>query len=181
MGDSSKALGIIDERIIDGKGGIEKGTVIPLIKGLCASNAMPTAVIVANPGQLYWWPAGRKPITANASNELRLPSLLHFGRSYHPEINDIPGHRSPEEHLQSVMADVVARMIPGLKRLSVISQGSGCDATLKYFDANWQTWSSTLSTIVCCGPTMSASCFTSEPFKEFLGNVCIPLSVNRHY
>lgn len=172
MGDSSRALGVIDERIMEGKGGLAKGSVIPLIQGLCASTDLPTAVVLANPGQLYWWPAGRKPITVNASNELRLPSLLHYGRAYHPEVNNIPGHISPEEHMQTVMTDIIARMIPGLKRLSVISQGTGGEVTLKYFDANWDEWSSRLSTIICCGPTMPADCLTSEPFKDFIARVC---------
>ena len=172
--DSKARSGIIDMRSLLGCSGMTKGSVVALIHALNSQLAdSKPGIILANPGQLYWWPEGNQSISTGSSNNLNLPSLVHYGRKFHAHLNSIPGHETAEEHLKSVMRDVVTAQIQTGAKLSVIAAGDGCEVVQRFFEAeeNWAVWSEKLSAVIFCGPSGGSHCSSNAGWKAFISKV----------
>lgn len=174
LNDSKARLGVIDTSSLLGSSGITKGSTVALVQALNSQLANTTlGIVLANPGQLYWWPEGKQSITTRASNDLELPSLVHLGRKFHAHLNSILGHETPEEHLMSIMRDVVELRLQTGAKLSIIAAGDGCDVVQRFFTTqdNWKAWGESLNAVVFCGPTESSNCTTNGSWKDFISKV----------
>lgn len=178
VGEPTQDLGIIAGRVANGPGGIDKGTMISVVKALqtqvaSSTDSSPPGVILANPGQLYWWPEKRRALTLIESVAIPLPSLVHAGRRHVPSLNNIPENEDPAAHVKCLFQKFLKTAIENHVKFDIVAIGQSCEVMERFFDndENWKTWGSRLNAMLLLGSVYSTEDLTNTGFKEFLANV----------
>ncbi|KAL7972510.1 Arb2 domain-containing protein [Trichoderma sp. SZMC 28014] len=173
FGEPTHELGVLAGRVANGPGGIDEGSVIPVVralnlqKGSRSHDASP-GIILANTGQTCWWPEGRRAITVTANNAVPLPSLVHKGVQHVPGIHDIPGNTDAEEHVKHVFEEVIARRTHPKATVDIIATGESCEIVERFLDEEWNAWRGIISTLVLLGPVYDSEGLNHEGFKDFM-------------
>ncbi|KAI5467850.1 Arb2 domain-containing protein [Mariannaea sp. PMI_226] len=174
LGEPTQDLGILAGRVANGPGGLTKGSMVSVVDAIretaAASSSLSPGIILANMGQRFWWPKGKRALTISASADTPLPSLVHSGTKYVPALNDIPGSETALRHLGTVFNDVIGNLPNNDIKIDVIAIGESCDIIERFFDdeGNWSTWSSRLSAMVLLGTVFETSHLSNDAFKKFL-------------
>lgn len=177
FGESTQGLGVLAGRVTNGPGGLDKGTMVSVIKGLSEQastphDESPPGIVLANMGQRYWAPQEGRAISIMEAPSLSLPSLVHHGIAYDPELNDIPGHRSVDEHIKSIFQEIT-RQTKADAVLDVIAIGESCEFIETFFDNqdNWAAWGGRLSAMLHFGSVYSTERLENAAFKNLLAKV----------
>ncbi|UNI13760.1 hypothetical protein JDV02_000472 [Purpureocillium takamizusanense] len=175
FGDPSQDLGVVAGRIANGPGGIDQGSMVSVGQKLkeqasSTTDSSPPGIVIANPGQLYWWPEGSRSITITASDAVPLPSLVHYGRMHVTELNSIPGSESRFKHVRYVWDEVLRTMSDDYAKISIIAIGETCETVMEYLNdaKNWDRWADRVSSMVLLGHVYPSDDLTNESFKKFL-------------
>lgn len=178
FGEHLKSLGILAGRVANGPGGVAKGTMVSVVKELhrqvaSSQDDAPPGIVIANTGELYWWPEGRRSLTTLDSAATPLPSLVHYGRRYTELENNVPGNESPEKHVAYMFEHVLGPAVGKNTKLSLVGIGQSCDLLIRFFERmdNWNRWNSNLDTMLFLGTVYSAEDVANAPLKEFLAKV----------
>lgn len=142
-----------------------------------ATDLAPPAVVLANAGELWWWPEGGRGLTHVERHFIPMTSAVSLGRFHDPKVNEIPGHRSAAEHLRAVFDVVLGEGAQGLgvrkdAKLDIIALGDTADEVQEYLDDEevWKKVGGRLSSL-----TMLGSFYDQETkcdgFKKFLEEV----------
>ncbi|KAL7800114.1 hypothetical protein V8C37DRAFT_364158 [Trichoderma ceciliae] len=134
------------------------------------ADASPPGIVLANMGQTYWWPEGKRAITVTASSAVPLPSLVHKGRRHVATLNDIPGSQGPTEHVKYMFSEVLGSLADENALVDVIAVGESCEIVERFLDGKrtWDIWSKRLNSLVLLGPVYEAEGLTNEQFKMFM-------------
>ena len=183
LGESTQELGVIAHRVLGGTGGINKGSMVGLVREIKkqrSSATDPTApgIILANPGELFWWPEGRKSLTPTGRHALPMASAVHYGRYHEPSKNDIPENRSPAEHVRYILDKVVPAVVPAEAKIDIISVGIVAEHVEEYLnnDAVWAKLGDALNSLTVVGSFYNASKIECEGFRTFMQKVFPPRS-----
>lgn len=111
VGETAQDLGILAHRVVGGGGGIEQGSLVGMVRAVRAARggARPPAVLVANPGELFWWPAARRSLALPAVQGMPRPSAAHLAPRAVPGRTTVPGHETAEAHVARVFEALLAR------------------------------------------------------------------------
>lgn len=172
FGECAKELGLVASRIAGGPGGIEKGSMVGVVKAIQRRKSI--GIILANMGESYWSLEHKRAITVVDSRALSMPSLVHMGVQYHPQVNDIPGSESPLFHARTVLNTVVAKNANKNTQINIIAAGDSCEVIVSLMDEEktWAEW----------GPSLQGALFFCPAFyletkqaglKDFLAKVRI--------
>lgn len=180
VGQSVQALGVIAHRVVSGPGGITTGSMVSMVRALhaqrasAADDAGPPAVVLANAGQLWWWPEGGRGLCPLDKNAVPMRSAVHWGRFYDPQCNAVPGNATPYEHVRCVFEQVVARLAAPGSRIDVIGIGDGAEEVEAYLGGEgvWKVWSQRMSSLSLLGSYYSDAQVTCAGFRNFLREVC---------
>ncbi|OAQ99160.1 hypothetical protein LLEC1_01237 [Akanthomyces lecanii] len=170
FGECVKELGLIASRIAGGPGGIEKGSMVGLVKAIQRRES--TGIVLANMGESYWSPEHKRAITVVDSRALSMPSLVHKGVEYHPQVNDIPGSESPLCHARTVLNTVVVQNANENAKINIIAAGDSCEVINSLLDEEktWEKWGRYLQ-----GALFFSPAFYADPkqagLKDFLAKV----------
>jgi hypothetical protein len=184
FGQSVQDLGLLAGRVANGPGGIEKGSMVSVVRELRAQAATGShgqssspGVILANMGQLYWWPEGQRPLTITAKAAIPMSSLVHAGVRYSPLLNDIPQNEDPARHVEYMFSEVLPRMVAEDAVLDIIAVGDSCETVEKFLDdeSHWRVWGKRLCSMVLLETVCMEETLSNTAFKDFLAKVC-PLS-----
>ncbi|KAL6882928.1 Arb2 domain-containing protein [Trichoderma longibrachiatum] len=175
FGEPTQDLGIVAGRVANGPGGINEGSMVSIVRALASQrsspdDASPPGIVLANTGQTYWWPEGKRAITVSASAALPLPSLMHKGIREVPSLNGIPGNENPREHVKCVFDQVLGCMAGEQAVVDVVAIGETCEIVEKFLDGKeaWGVWGKRLGSLVLLGPVFEADGLTNGEFKDFL-------------
>ncbi len=181
---------MLAHRVIGGRGGIARGSVIGLVDALaqqqCSANdpASP-GVILANAGELWWWPEGGKGLTPIERHGVPMESAVHWGRYHDKRVNEVRGHRTVGQHVKSVFETVVlgCGLVGEEAKVDVIVVGDTADDLKKYLDDDkvWARVGPVLGCLVVVGGVYSSKEFKCEGFKKFMekvGSSGIPFSLS---
>lgn len=163
---------MVASRIAGGPGGIEKGSMVRVVKAIQRRES--AGIILANMSESYWSPEHKRAVTRVDSKALSMPSLVHMGIEYHPQVNDIPGSESPLCHARTVLNSVVAQNANKKAKISIVAVGDSCEIVTSLLDEEetWTEW----------GPSLQGALFFSPAFypdtkqaglKDFLAMVRI--------
>ncbi|KAJ4266496.1 hypothetical protein NW762_004483 [Fusarium torreyae] len=173
FGEPVQDLGFLAGRIANGPGGLVKGSMISVVQALAKQTASTDdseapCVVLANMGQRYWWPEGKRALTIEGAADIPLPSLVHTGRRYIKELNEIPGSETPLAHMATVFNKVLD--VNKSAKVDVVAIGQSCEETLKFFEdeANWAQWGHRLGGMLLMGTVFLADKLTNVEFKDFL-------------
>ncbi|KAK3371949.1 Arb2 domain-containing protein [Podospora didyma] len=175
LGQSVQDFGVLAHRVIGGRGGINKGSIISLVQGLKQQRASATdssapGILIANPGELYWWPEGQRSLSPSARHAIPMSSSVHLGRYYDPVKNGIPENATPAEHVQHIFDKVVPALVPAAARLDVIAVGDVAEEVEDYLndDAVWARLGSRMNSLVVLGGFYHSDRFKCDGFKTFM-------------
>lgn len=176
FGEYDKPVGLLAGRVANGKGGINKGSMVSVVRELrkqrsTENDASPPGIVIANPGQLFWWPEGKRALTAKASSGIPLPSLVHAGRRFVADLNEIKGHETVESHIDNIFEHVVAPKMVEKAVIDIVAIGDTCEKVEKYLDQSWDRWGSRLSSLLLLDTICEVDSLKSESFKDFLAKV----------
>ncbi|QYT04508.1 hypothetical protein H0G86_011412 [Trichoderma simmonsii] len=175
FGEPTQELGLVAGRVANGAGGINEGSMVSVVRALASQRSSPDdgsppGIVLANMGQTYFWPQGKRAITVLASSFLPLPSLLHKGVRHVPALNDIPGNEDPVKHVKYIFGEVLRSMANDKALLDVIALGDSCEIVEKFLDGQeaWDTWGKRLNSLTLLGPVFEAEGLTNAQFKDFM-------------
>lgn len=140
-------LGVFAHRIIGGKGGINQGSAINLVKYIqsqcfSTSNVDSPGIILANMGQLRWWRHGQKACTQTSWFALPQKSAVDPPYRFDPEKNSIPGNTTTYEHASTNFNSVVEKLAHPDAKLYIIGVSDGAVQVSTFLDKedNFSKW-----------------------------------------
>ncbi|KAF0640112.1 hypothetical protein FPSE5266_05106 [Fusarium pseudograminearum] len=173
FGEPHQDLGFIAGRIINGPGGMAKGSMISVVQALAKQSASPDdpeppCVLLANMGQRFWWPEEERALTIEDAADIPLPSLVHSGRQYSKELNEIPGSESTIAHMTTIFNKVID--VNKNAKIDIIAIGQSCEVALEFFEnnENWARWGHRLGGMLLMGTVFRADLLANGEFKDFL-------------
>jgi hypothetical protein len=176
LGEPTKDLGWIAGRIANGPGGLAKGTMLSVVQTLAKQTASPNdpeppCVILANMGQRFWWPEEQRALTIEAAADIPLPSMVHSGRRFIKELNEIPGSETPLAHMTTVFNKVLE--VNQTVAVDIIAIGQSCEVVLQFFEneKHWAQWGNRLGGMLFMGTVFATDLLVNTEFKAFLAKV----------
>lgn len=177
FGEPNQDLGNLALRVANGPGGIDKGTMVSVVRQLkqqasSASDASPPGVILGNVGELCWWPEGQRPLTLNAMADMPLASMVHYGRRS-TALGIIPENETAEMHIGHVLEKLLPALAKEDALVDLVGIGLGADSLEKYLDEDgvWARLGNRINTLSILGVITPASSFKCSGFKAFLSEV----------
>ncbi|KAK3363300.1 Arb2 domain-containing protein [Lasiosphaeria hispida] len=172
---SSQEFGVISFRIIGSRGGVNKGSMIDLVKAIkeqkaSASDPSPPGIVIANMGELWWWPEGHRALTPTGRHDIPMSSAVHWGRYHDDAKNGIPENRTPLEHASHIFEKVLPTMMGKEAKLDVIAVGAAADDVETYLndDKVWAKVGGKMNSMAVLGGFYDLACFKCEGFKTFM-------------
>ncbi|GKT99064.1 mitochondrial 40s ribosomal protein mrp2 [Fusarium langsethiae] len=173
FGEPQQDLGFIAGRVVNGPGGLAKGSMISVVQALAKQSASPNdpeppCVLLANMGQRYWWPDEQRALTVEDSADIPLPSLVHSGRQYSKELNEIPGSETTIAHMTTIFNKILD--VNKNANIDIIAIGQSCEVVLEFFEnnENWAQWGHRLGGMLLMGTVFCADSLVNAEFKDFL-------------
>ncbi|KAK1701090.1 hypothetical protein BDP55DRAFT_640443 [Colletotrichum godetiae] len=175
FGEPSQDLGNLALRVVNGPGGINKGSMVSVVQEInrqrvSPSDDGPPGILLANTGELWWWPEGNKPLSPTSAMAVPRKSMVHHGRANNSKYHAIPKNESPGAHIAYVLNEVIPSLLSPTARLDIIGIGLGADYVTRALDTpeTWSTLGQRINTLSLLGSTINIEELTNEPFKEFL-------------
>ncbi|ROW10516.1 hypothetical protein VMCG_01970 [Cytospora schulzeri] len=196
FGESEQELGVIAHRVIGGRGGVDEGSMVGIVRALQGrqgqqgqgqkkespsddkngdgddnvDNDDSPGIVLANTGELWWWPEGGRGLTARQSHAVPMKSCVHWGRFYDAAANAVPGNASVEEHVACVFEEVLgnADFVGAGAEIQVIGVTDGAVAVEGYLDRNWGRWMGRVGCFAMLGAGVDGASLGSEEFRKFL-------------
>lgn len=180
FGQPSQDLGVLAGRVVNGPGGIDKGRMVSVVRALqgqasSATDSSPPGVILANTGQLYWWPEGKRALTPRSRSQIPLPSMVHLGRKYEPGLNTVPRSETPARHVSCVFDEVIGRLAKPDAMFTIVAIEESCELVTNFLDEelNWATWGHRLSSMILLGHADPDQSLKNPAFKAFLAKASL--------
>ncbi|KAK3355264.1 Arb2 domain-containing protein [Neurospora tetraspora] len=175
FGQSGQDFGILAHRVASGLGGLNKGSMMNMVKALKQQKSSATddaapGIILANPGNLWWWPEGKKGLSEFARHQIPGSSLVHWGWHHDPERNTIPENANPTEHVKYIFEKVVPQFVSEKAKIDVIALGDMADEVEQYLDNDdvWAKIGHRLNALVVLGGFYDMREANCQGFKKFV-------------
>jgi hypothetical protein len=175
-------LGVFAHRIIGGKGGINQGSAINLVKYIqaqrtSAENPEAPGIILANLGQLRWSRLAKGAMTQTSWLALPQRSAVEAPFRFDPEGNFVPKNGDTTEHVDYIFNTVVEEMCDRDVKLDVIGVSDGAVQALKFLDdfTNFEKWYSRVSAFAALGSHCRAGDIRNTDFAAWMKDVSNPL------
>ncbi|KAM0323139.1 hypothetical protein ACHAQA_008989 [Verticillium albo-atrum] len=174
FGEPNQDLGNLALRVANGPGGINKGTMVSVVRDLRKQTSGPgddssPGILLANTGAVFWWPEGQRALTLSRMADMPLASLAHHGRRILPA-NQIPKAETEEEHIRYIFEEVLPALAKGDARIDIIGIGLSADMVEVYLDQEdvWAIWGGRVNTFTIIGGVTDSADLKCQPFKDFL-------------
>lgn len=174
FGEGDQDLGVIAHRVIGGRGGVDEGSVVSIVKALVGEDGNHgVGVVLANTGERWWWPEGKRALSHRSSMGVKMKSCVHKGRWFDPAVNEIPGSEHVDAHVKTVFESVLdnSTFVGETTTIQVIGITDGAVAVEKYLDANWDRWEGRIGCLAMLGGGQDVDGLKNEGFKKFLREV----------
>lgn len=191
FGEREQDLGVLAHRVVGGAGGIDEGSMVSIVRALQDQDqdvrvrdrevaGVGVGVILANTGEAWWWPEGRRALCYRQSLGAPMRSAAMRGRWFDPRRNGVPGNADAEDHVRCIFesllggSDEEESSALGLAEdavVEVIGLTDGAVAVERYLDANWDRWSGRIGCLALVGGGEGVDELKDEGFKKFLREV----------
>ncbi|TRX91006.1 hypothetical protein FHL15_008211 [Xylaria flabelliformis] len=153
FGEIHQDLGVLAHRVLGGMGGIEKGSLVSVVKVLLQQRCSPAdatapGIILANMGELIWWPEGGRTLSKTSFDAAPMRSAAHLGNYVDPEVNYVPENETCGAHVKYIFEKVVPDFVNPTAGLDIIGLGDGADIVETYLNNN-ETWERIAGRINC--------------------------------
>ncbi|PSS03213.1 hypothetical protein BD289DRAFT_478685 [Coniella lustricola] len=136
-------------------------------------------IILANSGETWWWPDGKRALCYRQSMNAKMESAAHKGIAYNSAVHGIPGNEDIDAHVKCVFESILgnpefvgsclgSQEQEGTATVQVIGISEGAIAAEKYLDENWHRWSRNVGCLALIGDGLAIGEVKNESFKQFL-------------
>ncbi|KAM7209723.1 Arb2 domain containing protein [Naviculisporaceae sp. PSN 640] len=175
LGENNQEFGVLAHRVLGGKGGVNKGSVISLIQELkkqqsSAKDASPPGIIIANPGEMSWWPEGKRTLTIAGRHAIPMSSAVQIGYHFTEKKHRVSENRDSVEHIRYMLEKVVPALVPETAKLDIITISTTAEEVQEYLskDEVWSKLEPRMNSLTIVGGWFDQSSVESEGFKKFL-------------
>ncbi|KAH8762087.1 Arb2 domain-containing protein [Diaporthe sp. PMI_573] len=196
VGESEQELGVIAHRVIGGAGGVDNGSMVDFARALLQDHhgndqsqkenlangsSRPTAttnttpgLVLANTGELWWWPEGGRGLTTRGAHGAPMRSAVHWGRfrdDYDPtNVHTVPRNGSPVAHIRCLFEEVLgnADLVAADAVVQVVGVGDGASTVERVLDGSWARFGHRVGCLAMCGGGLDADSVRDIGFKTFL-------------
>ncbi|GAW15621.1 hypothetical protein ANO14919_050370 [Xylariales sp. No.14919] len=186
FGETTQDLGVLAHRVLGGTGGISKGSLVSVMEALAKLNpgtfsdlpfgALPEqsgsapGVILANMGELIWWPEGKRTLGKFAFDACPMLSAAHVGNYINPKWNRVPGNETAYYHVKYFFEHVVPYFMSDTATLDIIGIGDGADLVSLYLnnDKTWANVGGRINCFVSVGGQFPAWEIKCDALREFM-------------
>ncbi|KAK0656781.1 Arb2 domain-containing protein [Cercophora newfieldiana] len=175
FGEPNQALGICAYRICDGPGGINKGSMVGFVKALQEQRSSdtddsPPGIVLANMGELWWWPEGKKGLPQPARQRIPMSSAVHLDRVYSRGTNTIPENGNRKEHVRYMFEKVLPAIGSKGAKIDIIAIGESAEEVEGYLNNGdvWARVGGQLNSMVILSGFYDSADFTCDGFKTFI-------------
>ncbi|KAI8623139.1 Arb2 domain-containing protein [Xylariaceae sp. FL1651] len=158
FGETHQDLGVLAQRVAGGPGGIAKGSLVSVVRALqaqqsSATDAAAPGVILANTGELLWWPEGQRTLSASAFAAAPMRSAAHRGNRVDAQVHLVPGHEDPRAHVAYIFEEVVPKLVSAGAGLDILGVGDGADVVESYLNwaPVWARWEKRINCLALVG------------------------------
>lgn len=92
-------------------------------------------IIVLNPGQMLYSHKLEKNISFETWRAMPKANALEVAASIHPFHNRVPGHKNPQEHINTVLEHIIPQLTREKTRIWVIAVSDGAEHFINYMNA----------------------------------------------
>ncbi|KAI0838293.1 Arb2 domain-containing protein [Hypoxylon sp. FL0890] len=157
FGETVQDLGALAHRVIGGPGGVNKGSMVSIVSALLKqrsspSDPSPPGIILANMGELIWWPGGNRTLSRTAYDATPMKSAVHNGNTVTKK-NQVPGNETFMRHVNYIFDEVIPHFVNDRAGIDVIGVGDGADTVEQYLDLFpvWETWKKRINCLALVG------------------------------
>ncbi|KAI1500624.1 Arb2 domain-containing protein [Biscogniauxia marginata] len=187
FGETSQDLGVLAHRVIGGRGGVDAGSLVRCARELLSppprsstppssnenddATTPPPGIVLANMGELLWWPAGRRTLGRAAFAGAPMASAACLGNVVRDGAHRIvPGNRDPREHVKYIFEQVVVALVAPGAGIDIVGLGDGADAVEEYLDwgPTWARWGPRVNCLAIVGGMRAVENVRCEGFRQFL-------------
>ncbi|EQB47170.1 hypothetical protein CGLO_13719 [Colletotrichum gloeosporioides Cg-14] len=175
FGEPCQDLGNVALRVANRSGGIDKGSMVSIVRELLkqrssATDPSPPDIILANAGELWWWPEGQKPLSPVSACAVPMASMVHHGRAHNPKVHAIPKNEHPLAHIQYVLDETIPAITNATASIDIIGIGLSADHIMKALDnpGTFDAIGKRINTLSVIGCSTSADELSHEPLKDLL-------------
>ncbi|KAI5925716.1 Arb2 domain-containing protein [Camillea tinctor] len=170
FGETTQDLGVLAHRVIGGKGGIDAGSWVAFVRDLLSAPTPNPGIILASPGSLLWSPSQGRTLSRTALADSPMASAAHAGNRVPAPADNVPGNRTPGEHVRYVFEAVVPRLAAPGAVLDVVGVGDGADLACAYLDQPgvWERWGPRMGCLASVGGMRDVKDVRVDGFREFL-------------
>lgn len=176
FGEECQQLGHIALRVANGRGGINKGSMVSVVQALAKQasskvDSNPPGIILANTGERFLEPTRKRMVTINTHSGMPAPSMVHWGQEVTRHC--VPrGHASIYEHIHYVFNEVLPSLTRTDSQIDLIGIGDGGEELERFLDdEGFQKHGHRISTLTLLGTFKSIDKIQDESFRSFLANV----------
>lgn len=178
LGENNQEFGVLAHRVIGGKGGVNKGSVVGLVQGLkkqksSTTDPSPPGIIIANPGEMSWWPEGKRTLTITGRHAIPMSSAVQIGYHFTEKKHRVPENRNMAEHVRYILDKVVPALVPETAKLDIITISDTGEKVQKYLnkDEVWAKLGPRMNSLTIVAGWFDQSSVESESFRKFLAEV----------
>jgi hypothetical protein len=191
FGETSQMLGALAMRIVNGRGGVDKGSLVSIVREIKKQHCSPDdddspGIILANMGETFWWPEGKRALELPRWNATPAPSMVQVSRAFRPNYHCIKGHDNHHSHVEYIFDEVLNVLVRPDAKIDIISIGDGGEAVEKFFNHQfaWAIFGPRVNSMVLLGDGVHSDLISCPGFKNFLKKVCRfygPLTIDNHF
>ncbi|KAI1379728.1 Arb2 domain-containing protein [Hypoxylon crocopeplum] len=175
FGESMQDLGVLAHRVLGGPGGVDTGSMVSIVAALqaqqsSATDSKPPGIILANMGELCWWPAGHRTLSRIAFDDTPMKTAVQAGNAL-TAANEVPGNDNMKTHVHYIFDKVVPRYLNKRAKVDVLGVGDSADIVEEYLDLppTWKIWKDRINCLALVGGLHPIWQLRSEDFaKRFL-------------
>lgn len=198
VGETAQDLGILAHRVVGGGGGIDHGSIVAMVQQVRGTDTQktdpPPAILIANPGEIFWWPEARRALSLPACEGMPRPSAAHLPPRRMPGQNVVPGHETADAHIASVFEDLLGpakapakapveapaqahtrddektAAAASCRRITAIAIAGGADALEAFLDHpdRWRRWGPHMDSLAVLGGLYEEHHIKTDAFRSFL-------------
>ncbi|KAI0169810.1 Arb2 domain-containing protein [Hypoxylon sp. FL1284] len=177
FGETVQDLGMLAHRVIGSAGGVNKGSLVSVVSEIQKQRTSPTdssppGIILANMGELVWWPEGKRAISSSAFDYTPAKSAAHNGKLVTEE-NKVEFNDDAKFHVHYIFDTVIPHFVKDDVKLDIIGVGDGADYVEQYLDLPvvWERLKNRINCLALVGGLHPVWELKSEGFaNEFLKN-----------
>ncbi|KAI1803860.1 Arb2 domain-containing protein, partial [Daldinia bambusicola] len=175
FGETTQDLGVLAHRVIGGHGGVAKGSMVSIVSALqkqwcSATHPTSPGIILANMGELIWYPEGKRTLSRTAFAAAPMQSAVHYNNVIEKE-NMVEKNSTEKMHVGHIFQEVIPHFLKDDDvKIDIIVVGDSTDFVQEFLDLHpmWDIWKKRINCLAIAGGLYPVWDLKNIEFLQFL-------------